>query len=86
MSQSVTGVSSNWPRISGPPWSRTCWQVTAASYLTDAVSIKTLVMPEWWLLVPLPIAFLVFAIEFLFRMHRLATSERAPRTEAVSAS
>ncbi len=62
------------------------WQVTAASYLTDAVSIKTLVMPEWWLLVPLPIAFLLFAIEFVFRMHRLATAERAPRTEAVSAS
>lgn len=62
------------------------WQVTAASYLTDAVSIKTLVMPEWWLLVPLPIAFLLFAIEFVFRMHRLATAEQAPRTEAVSAS
>lgn len=62
------------------------WQVAAASYLTGAVSIKTLVMPEWWLLAPVPIAFLVFAIEFLFRMHRLATSERAPRTEAVSAS
>jgi TRAP-type transport system small permease protein len=62
------------------------WQVTAASYATGAVSIKTLVMPEWWLLAPLPLAFLVFSIEFVFRMHRLAAAERAPRTEAVSAS
>jgi TRAP-type transport system small permease protein len=62
------------------------WQVTLTSYLTDAVSIKTLVTPEWWLLALLPMAFLVFAIEFVFRMHRLATAERAPRTEAISAS
>jgi TRAP-type C4-dicarboxylate transport system permease small subunit len=44
------------------------------------------VTPEWWLLVPLPLAFLLFAIEFLFRMRRLSRSERAPRTDAVSAS
>jgi TRAP-type transport system small permease protein len=54
--------------------------------MTGAVSIKTLVTPEWWLLAPLPIAFQMFAIEFAFRMHRLAMAERAPRTEAVSAS
>ena len=62
------------------------WKVLAASYTSGAISIKTLVTPEWWLLVPLPVAFLLFAIEFLFRMHRLARSERAPRTDAVSAS
>ena len=62
------------------------WKVLAASYTSGAISIKTLVTPEWWLLVPLPVAFLLFAIEFLFRMHRLAHSERAPRTDAVSAS
>ena len=62
------------------------WQVTASSYLAGAISIKTLVLPEWWLLAPLPNTFLMFAIEFVFRMHRLATAERAPRTEAVSAS
>jgi hypothetical protein len=43
-------------------------------------------MPVWCLLVPLPLAFLLFAIEFLFRMYRLAQGERAPRTDAVSAS
>jgi TRAP-type transport system small permease protein len=62
------------------------WKVLAASYTSGAVSIKTLVTPEWWLLVPLPVAFLLFAIEFAFRMHRLARSERAPRSDAVSAS
>ena len=62
------------------------WKVLAASYTSGAISIKTLVTPEWWLLVPLPVAFLLFAIEFLFRMRRLARSERAPRTDAVSAS
>lgn len=62
------------------------WKVLAASYTSGAISIKTLVTPEWWLLVPLPVAFLLFAIEFLFRMHRLSRSERAPRTDAVSAS
>lgn len=62
------------------------WKVLAASYSSGAISIKTLVTPEWWLLVPLPLAFLLFAIEFLFRMRRLSRAERAPRTDAVSAS
>lgn len=61
-------------------------KVAAASYLAGAVTIKTLVTPEWWLLAPLPVAFLLVAIEFLFRMRRLARSEPAPRTDAVSVS
>src|SRR5262245_40091655 len=39
-------------------------KATITSYLTGAVSIKTLVMPEWWLLAPLPITFLLFSVEF----------------------
>jgi TRAP-type C4-dicarboxylate transport system permease small subunit len=62
------------------------WKVLAASYASGAISIKTLVTPEWWLLAPLPIAFLLFAIEFVFRMHRLARSERAPRSDSVAVS
>ena len=61
-------------------------KVLVASYQSGAVSIKTLVTPEWWLLAPLPLAFLLFAIEFVFRMHRLSRAERAPRTDAVSTS
>jgi TRAP-type C4-dicarboxylate transport system permease small subunit len=61
-------------------------KVLLASYQAGAVTIKTLVLPEWWLLAPLPVAFLLLAIEFLFRMQRLYAAERAPRTDAVSAS
>jgi TRAP-type C4-dicarboxylate transport system permease small subunit len=62
------------------------WKVVSSSYQSGAISIKTLVTPEWWLLTPLPLAFLLLAIEFIFRMHRLSRAERAPRTDAVSAA
>jgi TRAP-type transport system small permease protein len=61
-------------------------RVTLASYLAGAVSIKTLVLPEWWIMAPMPVCFLMLAIEFVFRMHSLALAERAPRADAVSAS
>jgi TRAP-type C4-dicarboxylate transport system permease small subunit len=60
--------------------------VAAASFFDGAVSIKTLVLPEWWLLAPMPIAFALLALEFVFRMQRLAFAERRPRDDAVSAS
>ena len=69
-----------------------CWLVlygaSAAkkSLAADALSIKTLVMPEWWILAPLPICFLLLAIEFLFRMWRLKLAEVGPRDDAVSAA
>jgi TRAP-type C4-dicarboxylate transport system permease small subunit len=58
----------------------------ARSLAGNALSIKTLVMPEWWLLVPLPVCFVLLAIEFGFRMRRLAASEAGPRDDAVSAA
>jgi TRAP-type transport system small permease protein len=61
-------------------------RVVAASFTSSALSIKTLIMPEWWLLAPMPLAFMLLGIEFLFRMHRLALAERRPRDDAVSAS
>ena len=51
-----------------------------------AVSIKTLVLPEWWIMAPMPVCFLMLAIEFIFRMRFLALGDRAPRADAVSAS
>jgi TRAP-type transport system small permease protein len=60
--------------------------VTSASVADGALSIKTLVLPEWWLLAPMPVAFALLAVEFVFRMHRLARAERRPREDAVSAS
>jgi TRAP-type C4-dicarboxylate transport system permease small subunit len=56
------------------------------SWAGDALSIKTLVMPEWWILAPLPICFLLLAIEFVFRMRRLRAGPIGPRDDAVSAA
>jgi len=55
-----------------------------ASFKAGSMSIKTLVTPEWWMLAPLPIAFLLLAIEMGFRMRRLSLGARAPRDDAVS--
>ena len=61
-------------------------QATLASFASGALTIKTLITPEWWMLAPLPAAFALLAIEVLFRMRRLCLGERAPRDDAVSAS
>ena len=61
-------------------------RVAAESFSTGALSIKTLITPEWWMLAPLPVAFALLAVEFLFRMHRLAHATRGPRDDAVSAA
>ena len=60
-------------------------QAAWASYASGALNIKTLVTPEWWSLAPLPIVFVLLAIEMLFRMGRLQAGERGPRQDAVSA-
>ena len=49
-----------------------------------SLSIKTLVLPEWWILAPLPVAFALLSVEMVFRMRRLALGDRAPRDDAVS--
>jgi TRAP-type C4-dicarboxylate transport system permease small subunit len=59
-------------------------RATFASFESGALSIKTLVTPEWWMLAPLPVAFVLLAIEMGFRMRRLHLGERAPRDDAVS--
>lgn len=61
-------------------------RVTLASYLAGSVSIKTLIMPEWWIFAPMPVCFLMIGIEFIFRMRLLARSPREARADAVSAS
>jgi TRAP-type C4-dicarboxylate transport system permease small subunit len=48
--------------------------------------VKVLSVPEWWLLAPLPVAFLLLAVEVLFRMQRLYAGERGPRSDAVTAA
>jgi TRAP-type transport system small permease protein len=61
-------------------------RMTWASFKSGAMTIKTMVTPEWWLLAPLPVAFLLLSIEMLFRMRRLLLAERGPREDAVSAA
>src|SRR5262245_14657241 len=60
--------------------------MTVDSYRIGAITIKNLVFPEWWLLAPLPLAFVLIAIEFVFRFDRLLRGERARRIEATSVS
>jgi TRAP-type C4-dicarboxylate transport system permease small subunit len=55
------------------------------SWSLGAITIKNLVFPEYWLLVPLPLCFALLALEFAFRFHRLLTGERRRRVEATSA-
>ena len=60
--------------------------ITVASYNAGSINIKTLVTPEWWTLAPLPLGFSLLAIEFIFRMYRLASAEIGLREDAVSAA
>lgn len=59
---------------------------TIASRSAGSVVIKTLITPEWWILAPLPVAFALLGIEFIFRMHRLAVAGIGLRDDAVSAA
>jgi TRAP-type transport system small permease protein len=61
-------------------------EATYTSYSSGMLTIKTLITPEWWSLAPLPITFLLLAIEILFRMQRLAQGPRAPRNDAMPAA
>ena len=61
-------------------------QAAWSSYRAGAVNIKTLVTPEWWALSPLPVVFILLAVEMVFRMIRLQRGEHGPRKEAVSAA
>lgn len=57
--------------------------MTLDAYRSGSITIKNLVFPEWWLLAPLPLTFLLIAIEFVFRFRRLLKS-RTLREEATS--
>jgi TRAP-type transport system small permease protein len=59
---------------------------TLESWRLGAITIKNLVFPEWWLLAPLPAAFALLAVEFVFRFARLLAGERTRRMEATSVS
>lgn len=58
--------------------------MTWDSYRLGSITIKNLVFPEWWTLAPLPACFILLAVEFVFRFHRLLTGEKGRRREATS--
>ena len=58
--------------------------MTAQSARLGSLTIKNLVFPEWWLLAPLPICFVLLALEFVLRFHRLMEAPRTRRHEATS--
>ncbi len=58
---------------------------TQDSYASGEMFIKAIATPVWWWLALLPITFVLLAIEFVFRMHRLMSGDIGPRAEAVSA-
>jgi TRAP-type C4-dicarboxylate transport system permease small subunit len=60
--------------------------MTFKSYASGAIQIKSVVIPEWWVMAPLPIVFTLLAVEFAFRMRRLAQGPKGPRSDAVSAA
>lgn len=62
------------------------WASVWDSMKTGALTMKTVAMPEWWLIVPLPLTFMLMALEFFFRMVRLRHAPRQAREEAVSAA
>jgi TRAP-type C4-dicarboxylate transport system permease small subunit len=60
------------------------WKAIASSLAIGSMVIKTLAVPEWWLLAPLQVTFALLAVEMLFRMDRLRAAPRGPRADAVS--
>ena len=58
--------------------------MTAQSARLGSLTIKNLVFPEWWLLWPLPLCFVLLALEFVMRFHRLMGAPRTRRHEATS--
>jgi len=55
-----------------------------ASQANGNIVIKTFGFTEWWLLMPVPVTFLLLAIEFVFRIYRLSDGPRQVRDEATS--
>jgi TRAP-type C4-dicarboxylate transport system permease small subunit len=60
--------------------------MAARSHAAEAMQTRSLVLPEWWFLAALPVVFALLAVEFIFRMWRLAHGPKEPRSDAVSAA
>lgn len=56
------------------------------SFLEHSLVIKSLSVPDWWLLTPVPVCMFLLGIEFLFRLYRLLIGPRQMRNDATSAA
>ncbi len=56
-------------------------RVLAASIYDGTKIVKEFTIPEWWTLWPLPMMFVLLAIEFFFRLRRVLSGPRRPRNE-----
>jgi TRAP-type transport system small permease protein len=59
-------------------------KATGSSMAINSTVVKTLAIPEWWLLAPMQACFALLAIEMLFRMARLYASVPGPREDAIT--
>jgi TRAP-type transport system small permease protein len=60
------------------------WQgsrVLLASARSGTRIVKEFTIPEWWTLWPLPLMFALLAVEFAFRLERVASGPRRARSE-----
>ena len=60
------------------------FKATWLSMTQNYTIFKSLTFPEWWLLGPMPVTFMLLAIEFMRRLYALARAEKAPRSENTS--
>lgn len=56
-------------------------RVAIASVQSGTKLVKQFTIPEWWILLALPIMFALLIIGFLLRLHACTTGPRRPRVE-----
>ena len=54
------------------------------SWRGDTLVVKNLIFAEWYILWPLPVMFLLLAVEFVFRLRRVLAGPRQARREGGS--
>lgn len=56
-------------------------RVAIASFYSGTKLVKEFVIPEWWILTPLPCMFLLLALGFVIRLHKVANGPRMARED-----
>lgn len=56
-------------------------RVGIASFQSGTKLVKQFTIPEWWMMIPLPVMFCLLAIGFVLRLHAVTRGPRGPRKE-----